>query len=150
MEIRALEYFLACCETHNFTAAARRVHIVQSAMSAAIARLEADLGVTLFDRSTNPIGLTAQGEALAAAAPQVLDAVQAARDQTASVTGTVRGTVVFGITLNTGSLDLSAVLVDLRARHPEVTVHLRQSSTGSAGNLAALLSGSLDIALTGG
>jgi DNA-binding transcriptional LysR family regulator len=150
MEIRDLEYFLACSETRNFTAAARRVHIVQSAMSAAIARLEADLGVTLFDRSTNPIELTAEGEALAAAAPQVLDAVQAARDQTAAVTGTVRGTVVLGSTLNTGSLDLAEVLVDLRARHPEVAVHLRQSSTGSSGNLAALLSGSLDMALTGG
>jgi DNA-binding transcriptional LysR family regulator len=44
VEIRDLEYFLACCETRNFTAAARQVHIVQSAMSAAIARLEQEAG----------------------------------------------------------------------------------------------------------
>jgi DNA-binding transcriptional LysR family regulator len=150
VEIRDLEYFLACSQARNFTAAARRVHIVQSAMSAAIARLEADLGVTLFDRSVNPIGLTPPGEALAAAAPLVLDAVQAARDATAAVTGAVGGTVVLGSTLNTGALDLAAVLAELRARHPKVTVHLRQSSAGSAGNVAALLAGSIDIALTAG
>jgi DNA-binding transcriptional LysR family regulator len=37
VEIRDLEYFLACCETRNFTAAARQVHIVRSAMSASAA-----------------------------------------------------------------------------------------------------------------
>ena len=44
MDIRDLEYFLACCKAESFTAAAREVHIVQSAMSSAIARLERDLG----------------------------------------------------------------------------------------------------------
>jgi len=148
VEIRDLEYFLACCAAGSFTAAAQRVHIVQSAMSSAIARLERELGAPLFDRSVVPISVTEYGAALQVAARRVLDAVQEARDDVAAASGQVRGTVVLGGTLNTGPLDLAAVLASLRADHPGIVVHLRQSSTGSAGNLRAVLDGSVDIALT--
>jgi DNA-binding transcriptional LysR family regulator len=150
MEIRELEYFLACCETGSFTAAARKAHIVQSAMSSAVARLERDLGVPLFDRSVTPVALTEHGDALRTAAQRVLDAVRSARDEVHAASGRVRGTVVLGSTFSTGPLDLATVLTDLRTRHPEVVVQLRQSSAGSTGNLRALLDGSLDIALTAG
>jgi DNA-binding transcriptional LysR family regulator len=148
VEIRDLDYFLACCKAGSFTAAAREVHIVQSAMSSAIARLEHDLGVSLFDRSVTPVAVTEHGAALQAGAQRILDAVQAARDDVAAVSGQVRGTVILGCTLNTGPLDLSAVLADLRDRHPDVIIQLRQSLTGSTGNLQAVLDGSMDIALT--
>jgi len=150
VEIRDLDYFLACCKAGSFTAAAREVHIVQSAMSSAIARLEHDLGVPLFDRSVTPVAVTEHGAALRAAAQRILDAVQAARDDVAAVSGQVRGTVILGCTLNTGRLDLGAVLADLRDRHPDVIIKLRQSLTGSAGNLQAVQDGSMDIALTAG
>jgi len=150
VEIRDLDYFLACCKAGSFTAAAREVHIVQSAMSSAIARLEHDLGVPLFDRSVTPVAVTEHGAVLRAAAQRILDAVQAARDDVAAVSGQVRGTVILGCTLSTGPLDLAAVLADLRDRYPDVIIKLRQSLTGSAGNLQAVLDGSMDIALTAG
>jgi DNA-binding transcriptional LysR family regulator len=148
VEIRDLDYFLACCKTGNFTAAAREVHIVQSAMSSAIARLENELGVSLFDRSVTPVAVTEHGAALQAGAQRILEAVQAARDEVAAVSGRVCGTVVLGCTLHTGPLDLAATLAGLRDRHPGVIVRLRQSPTGSAGNLRAVADGSMDIALT--
>jgi len=148
MEVRDLEYFLACCRAGSFTAAARDVHIVQSAMSAAVARLEHELGVTLFDRSATPVTVTEHGAALRASAQRVLEAVQAARDEVAAVSGRVSGTVVLGCTLNTGPLDLAATLTRLRGEHPGVIVQLRQSATGSSGNLAAVRAGAMDIALT--
>jgi DNA-binding transcriptional LysR family regulator len=148
VEIRDLDYFLACCKAGSFTAAAREVHIVQSAMSSAIARLEHDLGVPLFDRSVTPVAVTEHGAVLRTAAQRILDAVQAARDDVAAVSGQVRGTVILGCTLSTGPLDLAAVLADLRDRYPDVIIKLRQSLTGSAGNLQAVLDGSMDIALT--
>jgi DNA-binding transcriptional LysR family regulator len=150
VEIRDLEYYLACSKAGTFTAAAREVHIVQSAMSSAIARLEHDLGVSLFDRSVTPVAVTEHGAALQAAAQRILDAMQAARDDVAAVSGQVRGTVILGCTLSTGPLDLGAVLADLRDRHPDVIIKLRQSLTGSAGNLQAVQDGSMDIALTAG
>jgi DNA-binding transcriptional LysR family regulator len=148
VEVRDLEYFLACCQAGSFTAAARQMHIVQSAMSSAIARLERELGIALFDRSGTPVTVTEHGAALRAGAQRVLEAVQAARDDVAGVSGEVRGTVTLGCTLSTGPLDLGAVLTGLRERHPGVIVQLRQSATGSAGNLQAVRNGVMDIALT--
>jgi DNA-binding transcriptional LysR family regulator len=148
VELRDLDYFLTCCQAGSFTAAARQAHIVQSAMSAAVARLEHELGVSLFDRSVTPVTVTEHGAALQAAALRIVEAVQAARDDVAAVSGRVRGTVILGCTLHTGPLDLAAVLAGLRDRHPGVIVHLRQSLAGSAGNLQAVIDGSMDIALT--
>jgi len=148
VQIRDLDYFLACCQAGSFTAAAREVHIVQSAMSSAIARLEHDLGVSLFDRSVTPVTVTEHGAALQAGAQRILEAVQAARDEVEAVSGRIRGTVILGCTLHTGPLDLAAVLARLRDQHPGVIVQLRQSLAGSAGNLQAVRDGSMDIALT--
>jgi DNA-binding transcriptional LysR family regulator len=150
VEIRDLEYFLACCKAGSFTAAAREAHIVQSAMSSAIARLEHELGVSLFDRSVTPVTVTEHGAALQAGAQRIAEAVRAARDQVEAVSGRIRGTVILGCTLHTGPLDLAAVLAGLRDRHPGVIVRLRQSLAGSAGNLEAVRDGSMDIALTAG
>lgn len=147
MDIRDLEYFLACCDAGSFTAAARNAHIVQSAMSSAIARLERELGVPLFDRSVTPVALTEHGEALRAGTHRILAAVQAARDDVAAVSGEVRGTVTLACTFNTGTLDLAGVLAGIRDRHPGVVVKLRQSSSGTAGNLQALRDGTVDVAL---
>lgn len=147
VDIRDLEYFLACCGASSFTAAARNAHIVQSAMSNAIARLERDLEVPLFDRNATPIALTEHGVALQAAAQRILEAVQVARDEVAAVSGHVRGTVTLACTLNTGPLDLADVLASLRDRYPDVIIKLRQSTNGSAGNLQALRDGAVDIAL---
>jgi DNA-binding transcriptional LysR family regulator len=148
VDIRDLEYFLACCKARSFTAAAREVHIVQSAMSCAIARLEQNLGAPLFDRTVTPIALTEQGVALQAAAQRILDAVQAARDEVAAVAGQVRGTVTLGSTGHTGLLDLARVLADIREHHPGVVVQLRQSRAGSEGLVHAVRDGSVDISLT--
>ena len=55
MEIRQLEYFLAVVTEMNFSRAAQRVHVVQSALSASVAKLEKELGVELSrPRIPNP------------------------------------------------------------------------------------------------
>src|SRR5580693_689929 len=138
MEIRDLDYFLTCAKAGSFTEAARQAHIVQSAMSSAIARLEHELGVSLFDRSVTPVAVTEHGAALQAGAQRILDAVQAARDEVAAVSGQVRGTVTLGSTLHTGRIDLASVLADIREHHPGVVVKLRQSKAGSEGLVHAV------------
>ena len=63
MELRQLEYFLACCDQGTFTAAARSLHVVQSAVSTGVAKLERELGVKLFDRTRTVLVLTDAGRA---------------------------------------------------------------------------------------
>ncbi len=70
-----LRMFVAIADEGSFSAAAKRVHRVQSALSHAMTNLESTLGVELWDRSTRVPRLTAQGEVLLSHARQVLDEV---------------------------------------------------------------------------
>lgn len=81
VELRQLEHFIAVAQEMQFTRAARRVNIVQSALSASISALEDDLGVRLFHRTTRQVRLTAAGEALYERATATLSSVRQARSR---------------------------------------------------------------------
>jgi DNA-binding transcriptional LysR family regulator len=97
VDLRHLEHFLAVAEERSFTRAAKRVHLVQSALSASIRVLERDLGAPLFERSTHQVRLSEAGEALLPEARRVLLAVGAARDAVAATSNLVRGVVRLGV-----------------------------------------------------
>jgi DNA-binding transcriptional LysR family regulator len=147
MELRHLEYFVAVAEELSFTRASKRLHVVQSGVSAAIRSLERELGVALFDRSPQRVALSDAGEVLLPRARATLDAAQTARDAVEGVRGGVRGTVTVGTMTAVGLVDVPALLGRFHAEHPAVTLRLRMSTTtGSAGLASALLAGELDLA----
>jgi DNA-binding transcriptional LysR family regulator len=78
MESRPLRYFVAVAEELNFARAAERLGISPPPLSRAIRRLEAELGVTLFERSTHSVTRTPAGDVLLAEARVALDALEAA------------------------------------------------------------------------
>jgi hypothetical protein len=61
VELRQLRYFVAVSEELNFGRAAAREHIVQSALSQQVQRLERELGVRLLERTTHYVALTRRG-----------------------------------------------------------------------------------------
>jgi DNA-binding transcriptional LysR family regulator len=147
MELRHLEYFVAVATERSFSRASERIHVVQSALSAAVNRLEKDLGVSLFDRTRRPIELTTAGVTFLDHAREVLDAAHRAEYSVYDYRGRLTGTVNLGMLMSWGSLDLPAALADFRHRHPLVTIRLRQSAGGSVGHLTAVADGQLDLAL---
>jgi DNA-binding transcriptional LysR family regulator len=147
MELRQLEYFVAVAGELNFSRAAQRIHVVQSALSASVARLEKELGIELFDRSKRQIVLTAPGEVFLQHAREVIHTAQRARSSVADYRDQLTGTVTLGTLMSWGGLNLAAVLEEFRRLHPLVTVQLRQSPTGSAGHLNAIADGKMDLAL---
>ena len=74
MNLKQLEYALAVADTGSFTRAAERCHVVQSALSHQVARLEAQLGVSLFERSSRRVRLTPAGEAFVLSARPAVEA----------------------------------------------------------------------------
>ena len=79
VELRQLEYFVAVAAELNFFRAAKRIHVVQSALSASVSRLEKELGVELFDRSKRQITLTAPGQVFLEHAREVIHTAHRAR-----------------------------------------------------------------------
>ena len=63
MNIRHFEYVQAVLREGGVTAASKKLYLSQPALSQAIKQIEADLGVPIFDRTTDPISLTYAGRA---------------------------------------------------------------------------------------
>jgi DNA-binding transcriptional LysR family regulator len=82
VELRELRYFVAVAETLHFGKAAERLEIAQPPLSRAIARLERRLGVTLLERTSRKVALTAAGAMLLSEARAILGAVAAAERRT--------------------------------------------------------------------
>ena len=147
--MRQLNYFVAVANEKSFTLAAKRLHVVQSAVSAAIASLERDLHVTLFERNAQRVVLTEAGAALLPEALAVLDAAQGARDAVDGLSRGVRGSVRLGTLADLRLVDLAALAGDFRRRYPGVELRLRAEAKGSAGIVTALMSGEVDLGLLG-
>ncbi|WP_410809628.1 LysR family transcriptional regulator [Micromonospora sp. 067-2] len=150
MELRHLQYFVAVAGERSFTRAATRLHVVQSAVSAAIAALERELRVVLFERSAQRVVLTAAGEALLPRARATLDAAQAARDAVHEVGDELIGTLAVGSLTGVGGIDFAGLLGHFHAAHPRVILRLRAATwDGSAGLARSLVDGELDVAFLG-
>ena len=147
VELRHLEYFVAVAAELNFSRAAQRIHVVQSALSAAVSRLEKELDVELFDRSKRQIALTPAGEVFLQHAREVIHTAHRARTSVDAFREQLTGTVTLGTLMSWGTLDLAAALEEFRRSNPLLTVRLRQSLTGSAGHLTAIVDGQMDLAL---
>lgn len=146
MELRHLVYFVTVAEERNFSRAAARLRVVQSGVSAAIRSLERELGVPLFERTSQRVALTDAGAVLLPAARATIDAAQAARDVVDEVRGGLRGTLRIGTLISVGFVDLPGLLGQFRAEHPAVDLRLRAAPSGSAGLARSLLEGELDVA----
>ncbi|AXB41683.1 LysR family transcriptional regulator [Amycolatopsis albispora] len=144
MELRQLEHFLAVVRHGSFTAAAREVHIVQSALSASVRKLEASLGAPLFERTTRRVLLTEAGRALLPMAHRITADLDAARGEVAAVAGLSTGRVAVGTIQTLTEVDLPAELGTFRRRYPGVRIHVRDGMVPEL--TRAILDGELDLA----
>jgi len=140
MDLRQLAVVVAVAEEGGFTAAAQRLHTVQSTVSTVVRALERDLGTPLFHRTTHRVALTPAGEAFVPAARAVLEAVERARAAVSPVHGRVRFAMVPGLLI-----DLHRVLAVLRDAHPGLVVEVRQLTPDRVS--CALAESTVDIGL---
>lgn len=147
VEFQQLRYVVAVAETSSFTRAAEQCHVVQSALSHQVARLERELGVRLFARTSRRVELTVAGEAFLPAARQSLAAAERAASDAAAAAGEVRGRLRVGAIPTVAAVDVPELLSRFRERHPQVQVSLE--SRRSDEMVALVASGELDAAFLG-
>ncbi|MFE9323029.1 MULTISPECIES: LysR family transcriptional regulator [unclassified Nocardia] len=146
MELRQLTYFVAVCEELSFSRAAARCYISQSAISHQIARLERDLGVALFERSTRAVVPTDATMRLLPLAKQMLSLESAIRATVRTSGHRIR----LAANMSFATRSLSAI-AGARAAHPDAEIEFvikpfRQRITAVADGDCdlALIRGSVD------
>lgn len=128
VELRQLRYFVTVAEELHFGRAAGRLHIVQSAVSQQIRRLERELGAELFDRAPRTVRLTPAGRLLVPEARAVLAAADRARSVIADAAGTNGATLRLGTSDGLGD-HLDRVLSALAEYVSQVSVELVSAPT---------------------
>jgi LysR family transcriptional regulator, transcription activator of glutamate synthase operon len=126
MELRQLRYFAAVARHRSFTRAADELHVAQSALSQQVKRLEQELGTELLVRTTRRVDLTAAGEAALQRATRILSEADAIGSDLDEMRGLVRGSLVVGGMLPAGGMDLPAVLLEFKQRHPGVEMRVQE------------------------
>ncbi len=142
LDLRLVRYFVAVAQELHFGRAAQRLHIAQPSLSQQIRRLESQLGVALFTRTSRRVELTAAGAAL------LRDGERLLRHAERTVTNTRKASddmLIVGFYGSAALALLPPTLKAFTATHPSTRVTVRELLFGS---LDDLTNGTIDIAFT--
>lgn len=145
MEIRELRAFVAVVQEGALSAAARRLHLSQSALTQTMQGLERQLGVQLLVRNHTGVTPTAAGQVLLGEASALIDQHNRAVRAVTAVTAETATLLRIGVPLELPANLLPAVLARLTRAHPRTRIEMTHAS--SRAQLAALRAGELDVAL---
>jgi DNA-binding transcriptional LysR family regulator len=147
VELRHLRYFVAVAEELHFRRAAERLYVAQPAVSEQIRKLEAELGVRLFDRTHRSVSLTDGGKALLVEARRVLQLAEVARIAARSARDSMGARLRFGYVSDAMPASVPRAWQHLASAEPRVEVSLE---TGAALRLIqAVRDRQLDAAVVG-
>jgi DNA-binding transcriptional LysR family regulator len=145
MELRELGAFVAVVEEGGMSAASRRLHVSQSALSQTVSSLERELGVQLLERTSTGVRPTEAGTTLLAEAREVLARYRQAVRTLASYSTEAGDVIRLGIPLELAPDVLPRALAKFAAESPKTRVVPRHLST--AAQFAALRSDEIDVGL---
>lgn len=147
MEMRQLKIFCAVAEHGSFTAAADKVHTVQSNVTMRVKELETELNQQLFIRQKSGVVLTSAGQTFLGYARRILQLTDESRTALLD-TGTPSGLLRLGSMETTAAIRLPQVLAKYRKRHPGVQLSLMTGTTAEL--IKAIETHRLDGAFVGG
>lgn len=128
IELRPLQQFLAVAELLHFGRAAQALHMSQPPLTQAVRKLEAELGVQLFERSSRSVRLTAAGAALHASAQKLLAEAAALPTEVRAVAVGLAGRLRLAFVSTVGFGGLPQWLRSFREACPQVALALREAT----------------------
>lgn len=143
MELLQLQYFRTVARLEHMTKAAEELRIAQPALSQTIARLEADLGVPLFDRKGRSITLNMYGKAFLKKVEAALALLEEGRAEVADLAGMEGGRVFLSTTTHKCFTDVIGSFIP---HHPKIKLQITQASTRD--KIKQLRSGDIDFCIT--
>ncbi len=145
MTLQDLRYVVALADQGHFGRAATACDIGQSTLSTQIKKLEKQLGVTLFERTTQSVSVTAIGAEIAGRARQVLADVEAIAGIGQTISGPLSGRFSLGVIPTLGPYLLPWLVPALKEAYPELRLAVREDLTAPL--LERLASHRIDAAL---
>ncbi|MEU5265164.1 LysR family transcriptional regulator [Amycolatopsis sp. NPDC021455] len=143
MNLRRWHYFAVLAEEMHFTKAAARLFVSQPSLSQQIRAFEAELGVTLLDRSGPRFALTEAGRVAATEARELLDRLDRAKGVIAAAGRGDAGRLRIAYTRSAPGPLAGDLVAAYRERHPDVELALETGWTSL--NLARLAAGEIDV-----
>src|SRR5881394_515337 len=145
MTLTELRYVVALAQERHFGRAAQKCFVTQPTLSLALAKLEGELGVRLFERNKNEVIVTARGQAIVEQAKRVLDEVGRIQSLARGGQDQLSGALRLGAIPTIGPYLLPDLIPILRKRAPAMPLIIEENLTG---NLAPMLrEGELDCVL---
>lgn len=145
MELRQLHYFLVVAEHLHFGRAAEELRMSQPPLTVAVKKLEHELGVQLFDRTTRSVSLTPAGKMYVQRIQPLLADLSRANQDLAEATLGLRGRLSVGFVSSASYATLPAAIRRFRELRPNVDLALRPLTTDE--QIEQLLEGSLDLGI---
>jgi DNA-binding transcriptional LysR family regulator len=146
MDLRHLRYFQAIAEELSFSRAARRLNVVQPALSRALKELEAELGVELLARTRRSVSVTAAGKVLLHDTGVLFERLDQTIRRVRRAAAGQQGELRLGYIGPPTNRFLSRLLEEYAHRCPEVTVHLEERTPERVWEMVA--KDRLDLGLT--
>lgn len=146
MDLRHLRYFHAIAEELSFSRAAKRLNIVQPALSRALKELEAELGTELLARTKRSVALTAAGRVLLDDTALLLERLEQTVRRVRRAAAGQEGELRLGYIGPPTQRFLGRVLEEYARRCPQVTVHLEERTPERVWEMVA--KGRLHVGLT--
>lgn len=144
LELRHLRYFAAVAETRHFGKAAEHLHMAQPPLSQAIRRLETELGVELFTRTTRQVALTGAGEVFRTDVERILKAVDEAVTRVGRFASGAEGVFRVGLTGSASYRQLPALARLMKREMPQVMLEVHTEMLTPAQE-AGLIERRLDV-----
>ena len=144
-ELRRLRYAVAVADELNFTRAAERLGVSQQVLSEQIRRLEDELGLQVFDRTTRQVRVTSHGRQILDEARAVVGAADALRDRARRLASAQAGVVRLGYSRST-AFDTAPLVSAVTEARPELRVEVREVPSRQLPQ--AVRDGDVDVALS--
>ncbi|PYN17293.1 MAG: LysR family transcriptional regulator, partial [Candidatus Rokuibacteriota bacterium] len=145
MELRHLRYFRAVAESKGFREAARRLHVVQPALSQTVSDLERELGVRLLTRNSRSVRLTSEGEVFLKEAKEILAHADRSVELARGARGEI-GSLSVGFLGSATAFFLPRIIREFRHRFPGVRLTLREMAPTP--QIDEFRAGRLDVGFT--
>ena len=145
MDLKELRYIVTIADSGSISAAAQKLFMAQSSLSQFLQLYEAELGTSLFYRTSKGVRPTSSGSVFISHARQILQQYHLAQSEIWDIEGLNGGQIEFGISTFRGVYLIPRILKEFRTLYPNVHVEITEMDSADLENL--ILEGLLDIAL---